>query len=133
MNVSALREFTREESRKLTDMMMAFAHSPQCIGPMSSAISEIFGDIGSLTDDVRTAAESESCQSVFHTWFLFDRPIVKDGQTQRGIDCRTGASQAFLGGGESLRETAIQAHEAHVVMPRLAEYRSQFPPASIAQ
>jgi hypothetical protein len=80
-NVSSLRQFTREESRKLSDMMMAFAHSPQCAGPMSHAMSEVFGDIRSLTDDLRTAVESESCQSVFHTWFLFDRPIVRDGQT----------------------------------------------------
>ena len=80
-NVSSLRQFTREESRKLSDMMMAFAHSPQCAGPMSRAISEVFGDIRGLTDDRRTAVESESCQSVFHTWFLFDRPIVRGGQT----------------------------------------------------
>ena len=59
--------------------MMTFAHSPQCADAMRLAIDEIFGDIGKLPEDLRIAAESEGCQSVFHTWFMFDRPIAEDG------------------------------------------------------
>lgn len=96
-NVSQLRHFTRDECRELTDIMIGFAHSPQCAGPMSHAMSEIFGD-RELTDDLRSVAESESCQSVFHTWFLFDRPIVKNGQTPADI----------FSGGDTLRLTRGQ-------------------------
>src|SRR5271157_4603129 len=96
--VSQLRHFTRDENRQLSDMMVAFAHSPQCAGPMSHAMSEAFGDLAKLSDDLRSAVASESCQSVFHTWFLFDRPIVKDGQTPADV----------FSGGDMLRLTRGQ-------------------------
>jgi hypothetical protein len=79
--VTSLTGFTRDESRQISELMMGFVHSPQCAGPMRQALSEIFGDIAALAEDVRIAAQSESCQSAFHTWFMFDRPITEDGHT----------------------------------------------------
>ncbi len=77
--VTALTGFTQDESRRVTDLMMGFAHSPQCAGPMNRAMSEIFGDVDNQSEDFITVVASEACQSVFHTWFMFDRPITEDG------------------------------------------------------
>jgi hypothetical protein len=108
--VSQLRNFTRDESRQLTDIMIGFAHSPQCVGPMSHAMSEIFGD-RKLTDLLRSAAGSESCQSVFPAWFLFDRPIVKDGQTPADV----------FSGGDMLRLT--RGHRTYLERMRVSHLR----------
>ncbi len=80
-SVARLAAFTRAESERVIDLMMGFAHSAQCAGPMQQAMFEIVGDAGCPTEDVRIVTASEEFESVFHTWFMFDRPITEDGHT----------------------------------------------------
>lgn len=80
-SVTALTAFTRDESRRVTDLIVGFAHSARCAGPMKRAMSEIFGDADRLTEDLRIVMASDEWQSVFHTWFMFDRPITEDGHS----------------------------------------------------
>jgi hypothetical protein len=95
--VVSLQQFTREESVALTDAMLAFAHSPQCAGPMHAAKAEIFGDLERLSGDLVSAVESEACRSNFHTWFLFDRHVTDDGHTVADVFADGGPLQLTRG------------------------------------
>lgn len=116
--VISLTGFTREESREISALMMSYAHGEQFSAMMSKAISEVFGDLQALTEEVRIAAESESCQSVFHTWFMFDRATTRDGD--RFVDVflngqpfrLTRGQRAYLG---RMRASHLRPYEVHSV------------------
>ena len=112
--IVSLLQFTREESVALTDAMLAFAHSPQCARPMHAAKTEIFGDLERLSGDLASAVESESCQSNFHTWFLFDRHVTEDRHT---------VADAFADGGPLQLTRGQQVYLARMRASHLHPYR----------
>ncbi len=111
--VISLSQFTREESVALTDAMLAFAHSPQCAGPMRAAKAEIFGDL-ERRGDLASVVESESCRSNFHTWFLFDRHVTEDGHT---------VADVFADGGPLRLSRGQQVYLARMRASHLHPYR----------
>ncbi|HKW45324.1 MAG TPA: SEC-C metal-binding domain-containing protein [Candidatus Eremiobacteraceae bacterium] len=78
----AMPAYGRTESSRINKMLMSLAGSDRMAGPHTSALDEFFAAFfdEASEDEKQLAVETEQAQAAFHTWFMYDRPIVDTGE-----------------------------------------------------